>query len=112
MTIGYRNGQTAEAIILTRTETAMRVILRGSDDVLALHLVSGTWVTEDCEPVTVEFARRRAHGAPLTEADCICPAELAAHLIHLLLAGSTEDPLETAASTEECNVMTASARVD
>ena len=110
MTIRYRNGQTAEAIILTRTETAMRVVLRDSDDVLALQLAGETWVTDDCEPVTVEFARRRAPGAPLTEADCICPADLAAHLIHLLLTDSSEDLLEAAAA-EEREALAASAGI-
>lgn len=90
MTIRYQNGHTAEAMLLSRSETNMRVMLRNSDDVTELNLVLGKWVTEDCEPVSVEFAARPA-AAFITEADCICPAELAAQLIHLLLTDSGED---------------------
>jgi hypothetical protein len=95
MTIKYQNGQTAEAVILSRTDTAMRVILRSSDDVLALSLLSGTWVTEDCEPVAIEFAVRHT-AEVLNEEDFICSKDLAAHLIHLLLTDSSEDEIEPA----------------
>jgi hypothetical protein len=100
MTITYQNGRTEEALILSRTDTQMRAVLRNSDDVLALQFLSGTWVTEDCDPVTVTFASRRKAGAPLTEQDCICPADLASHLIHLLLNDSSEDAPAVSAVAE------------
>jgi hypothetical protein len=91
MTIRYRNGWTYDAVLLVRTETMLRVALQGSDDVLELNWMAGTWVTEDCEPVLVDFAWSSLRAAaPVTEADCICSHDLAAHLIHLLYACDEE----------------------
>ena len=101
MTITYQNGLSHEAILLSRSERAMRVIVRDSEDVLELRLISGVWVTEECEPVTVEFASRRPAGAPMKEEDFICSKDLAAHLIHLLMTDSSEDVDETPAVEPE-----------
>ncbi len=91
MTIRYVNGQILEAVLLSRTETTMRVAIPGCDDSLELSQIHGTWVAEDCEPVRVEFSWTRYGAAQeVTEADCICPDELAARLIHLLYAGGEE----------------------
>ena len=91
MIIRYNNGQTFEAALLSRTEDTMRVAARGSEDVLELKQIHGTWITDDCEPVQVEFAwERRKSAAAVTEAECICPRELAARLIHLLVSGEDE----------------------
>lgn len=91
MKIRYQNGRAFEAVTLFRADNRMRVAVHGTDDVLELTCVSGVWVTEDCEPVSIEYPSRRAQGGQVREEDCICPAELAAHLIHLLLNDSTED---------------------
>ena len=64
----------------------MRVAIQGSDDVLEFTLSNGIWISEDCEPVQVEFAYR-ADAAQIREKDCICSHEFAAELIHLLFAG-------------------------
>jgi hypothetical protein len=91
MTIRYMNGSAQEAMLLSRTETELRIALRGSDDVLSLNHIGGTWVTEDCEPVHVDFAwSRLPAGEPFTESDCVCSHDLAAHLIHLLYTGDEE----------------------
>jgi hypothetical protein len=64
----------------------MRVALEGAEDILELTNVHGTWVTADCEPVRIGFAwQTRARGMPPSEADCICPQDLAARLIRSLL---------------------------
>jgi len=96
MKIQYNNGLTLEAVLLSRAEGTMRVVAKGSDDVIELNEIAGTWVTDDCEPVQVEFAWTRHPAATVTEEDCICSHELAAHLIHLLYAGE-EDAAATAA---------------
>jgi hypothetical protein len=97
MTIRYRNGSSHDAVLLMRTETMLRVALQGSDDVMELNWIVGTWVTDDCEPVAVDFAWSRLRAAgPVTEADCVCPHELAAHLIHLLYAGEEETAAKSA----------------
>ena len=101
MTITYQNGLSHEAILLSRSETAMRVIVRDSEDVLELRLLSGAWVTEECEPVAIEFASRRQAGVPMKEEDFICSKDLAAHLIHLLMTDSSEDLTESAAVEQE-----------
>ncbi len=97
MTIQYRDGKTIEAALVARTENTLRVAAPGGDDLLEFTNINGTWVSEDCEPVRIEFAwQRPAVKADVTEADCICPEELASRLIHLLLSGE-EDVAETAA---------------
>ena len=50
--------------------------------------IHGTWISEEIEPVTIEFnwQRRAASHVPTVD-DCICPKELAANLIHALLGG-------------------------
>ena len=91
MTIRYTNGQIHEAVLLSRTETTMRLALQGHDDIVVLTLVNDVWVSDECEPVQVDFAWTRHDGAILVrEEDCICSHELAAHLIHLLYAGDED----------------------
>jgi hypothetical protein len=97
MTIGYRNGKTIEGVTLARTANTMRVALKGCEDAAESINVHGTWISEDCEPVTIEYGPRRKAPATLSEADCICPRALAAVLIDLLLTDSAED--EWAAQT-------------
>jgi len=92
MILTYANGNTTEAFLLARTETKIRVAIPGSDDPLELTNVHGTWVSEDCEPVRVEFAwEHKTREEVVNEADCICSHELAARLIHLLWEGDAAD---------------------
>lgn len=92
MTIRYPDGRTVEGAILSRTETAMRVAIRGSEDVAEFVAADGGWRSEHWGPVEVEFAWQR-HGQRnvIAEADCICPGELASRLIDLLLNESGDD---------------------
>lgn len=84
MTIRYANGLTKESVLLSRTQNSLRVAIEGCDDVTEIHQVNGTWVTDECEPVQVTFAWEFNPAAEVTEADCICPPEIAASLIRLL----------------------------
>jgi len=94
MTLIYADGSRTEAFLLARTENRIRVAIPGSDDPLEFTDMHGTWVSEDCEPVCVEFAwQGKTREEVLTEADCICSHELAARLIHLLWSGNDEDRL-------------------
>jgi hypothetical protein len=89
VTITYPNGTTLEAIVLSHEETAIRAIATGSDEVLALTRINGTWISEGLEPVAVGFAweyRPAAHS--VSDSDCICSKELAAQLIQSLSCGS------------------------
>jgi hypothetical protein len=91
MTIKYANGTKLEAVIVTRRENTIRVAVKGGDDLVEFTDVNGTWVSEDCEPVEIEFAwHRHERQIEYSEADFVCPQELASRLIHMLLAG--EEP--------------------
>lgn len=92
MVLIYANGSKKEAVLLARNENKIRVAIAGSDDLLELTDVHGTWVTEDCEPVHVQFAwEGKTQEQIVTEADCVCSHELAARLIHLLWNADEQD---------------------
>lgn len=99
MTITYANGTILKAIVLANEEHMIRAIAAGSDDVLAFTHISGTWVSEELEPVDIEFEWQRCGAAlVLSEDDCVCSQKLAAHLVQTLFAGSEaqiagEEPL-------------------
>lgn len=98
MTIRYNNGYQIEGILLSRTETSMRVALQGSDDVLHLNQINGTWVSDECEPVQVDFAWAKQDGmAVVTLDDCLCSKDLAAKLLHLLFSGDQDAEAEASA---------------
>ena len=91
VTIKYRNGATDEAVILSRTDTTIRAAVRGHEDVELFTSINGTWVSEDCEPVQIEFAWEQCpRQEVVSEADCICPKMLAARLIQSLLIPGPE----------------------
>ena len=91
MTIRYNNGFRLEGILLSRNEDSMRVAVPGSDEVVEFTKIRGAWISDDCEPVQVEFAwTPQPAGAQVTEEDCICSQELANRLIHLLQTGENE----------------------
>ena len=94
MTISYPDGTALEALLLSRGDDTLRVIIPGDDDVRTFTLIRGTWVSEDCEPVKIEFAWQRSGKADLPrEVDCICSKELASRLTSMLLAGTADDDL-------------------
>jgi hypothetical protein len=53
--VKYRNGKKLQGILLALGDQSIRVALKGADDAALYRLVSGTWVSEDCEIVTFEF---------------------------------------------------------
>ena len=91
MIIRYLDGNEAEAVLVARSGNRMRVAMRGSDDFVEFAERNGMWISEDCEPARIEFEWQRAVRAErVTEADCICSPELAAHLTRLLFAGEEQ----------------------
>ena len=87
MTIKYTDGRTMEAVILSRDDNAIRAAVIGGDDAVLFTCVNGTWVSEDCEPVELQFEwQRQSPKAPVSVADCICPQELADRLIIALFS--------------------------
>ena len=88
VTITYPNGSVLEAIVLAREENEIRAIATGCDDALAFTRIHGTWISEEIEPVTIEFAWQRRGASPVaSEDDCACPKTLAARLIESLCRG-------------------------
>ena len=92
MTITYPNGNVLNAIVLAHEDHEIRAVAAGYDDVLVCTRVHDTWLTEDWEPVTLRFEWQRVGTTPAcSEDDCICPKELAAHLISTLAGGCERD---------------------
>lgn len=88
MLITYSDGRAVEAVLLARSGEAMRVAMKGADDATEFRRINGTWVSDDCEPVRIEFEwERMEQRPPVSEADCYCSPERAAGLIRLLLTG-------------------------
>jgi hypothetical protein len=88
MTIKYANGRTIEAVLLSRDDHAIRAAVQGGEDAMAFTCVNGTWVSEDCEAVELQFEwQRHAPKTPPSVGDCICPKELADRLIQALFGG-------------------------
>jgi len=85
VTITYPDGTVLEAIVLAHEENEIRAIATGCDDALAFTRIHGTWISEEIEPVTIEFAWQRRGASPVaSEDDCVCPKTLAASLIQSL----------------------------
>jgi hypothetical protein len=55
MLIRRSDGRILAGIILALAGSYMRVAVKDEDDVVEYRLLSGRWVSEDCEPVTFEF---------------------------------------------------------
>ena len=93
MTITYANGTALNAVVLSREEEEIRAIAPGCDDVLAFTQIRGTWVSEELEPVTIQFECYSGAGAPAEYSDdhYLCPQELAASLIQSLLGACERD---------------------
>jgi hypothetical protein len=111
MTIRYTNGQTLEAVLLSQTPTTMRLAVQGHDDIVVLTRISDVWVSDECDAVqvgcswTVQLAKTE-----VTEADCICSHDLAAHLIRLLYVGG-DDLRDKGSPALEAHVISAMCHV-
>ena len=88
VTITYLDGTVLEAIALSHEHDEICAIVAGCYDVLAFTRIHGTWISEEIEPVTIEFAWQRRGASPVaSEDDCVCPKTLAARLIPSLFRG-------------------------
>jgi len=57
-------------------------------------LIREAWISEKCEPVTIEFAWQCREAVAVTnETECVCSKELASRLISILLAEPKVDDL-------------------
>ncbi len=95
MTIQYANGRKVRGVVLLRGDNEVRVAVEGVEDAVVFTRHAGTWVSDDCEPVRLEFAWQRSLGSvEVSEADCICSKDLASRLL-TLLASDSEPVLPT-----------------
>jgi hypothetical protein len=92
------DGRTIEAVIYSQTSTTMRVALNDADDLVDFTCISGQWVSENCEPVSVEFAWQRIRAKELvSEGDCICSEGLASQLVQSLWRGGSGGTVKVSA---------------
>lgn len=92
MIIRYSDGSIVEAAVVTRDENRVRVAVRGADDLLEFNKVKDTWVSEDLEPVEIQFQwQARGPEPTFSENDFICSQELAARLMNLLVEDGSEE---------------------
>ncbi|HJZ97952.1 MAG TPA: hypothetical protein VKE70_15685 [Candidatus Solibacter sp.] len=56
--VKYKNGRVLRGIALSLGDHKIRVAIQGSDDAVEYRMVSGAWISEDCEVVSFEFADR------------------------------------------------------
>ena len=92
MTVTYPNGTVLKAILLSHDEHEIRAIAEGCDDVLAFTRIHGIWISEEIEPVTIEFEWQRRRASHLcTGDDCTYPKELAGLLSTLLRCGERDE---------------------
>ena len=94
MKIRYQNGTVVEAVILFRSEDCMRMALRGAEDITELTKVRGTWISDDCEPVSVEPAAVSPVVRDYSDDYFICSRQLAESLATPLFTDGIEDLLE------------------
>ena len=55
--IRFNNGKVLQGVMLAIWSQMVRVAIRGAEDAVEFRLISQTWVSEDCEPVTIELVR-------------------------------------------------------
>jgi len=97
MNITYTNGQTIKAAMVVRFDNRIRAVLAGHDDLTEFTQINGTWVSEECEPVQIEFGFASRVNREYNEEDFICSAELATHMIHLLFNPEEGEQVSAAA---------------
>src|ERR1044071_6408494 len=92
MKITYAKGTVVEALLLSRGVDTLRAVAISDDDARTFALIGETWISEECEPVQIEFAWSECGGDKvLSEADCICSQAFSSRLVSMLVAGSNDD---------------------
>src|ERR1051326_8034315 len=92
MTVTYPNGKILEALLLLRGEDTLRAAIPGEDDARIFTLIHGRWISDECEPVQIDLGCSRSGSSNVpSEADCICPKDLASRLKSMLFAECCPD---------------------
>jgi hypothetical protein len=53
--VKYKNGKKLPGVVLALGGQYVRIAIKDNEDAIEYRLVSGRWVSEDCEVVTFEF---------------------------------------------------------
>jgi hypothetical protein len=56
--IKYSNGLVLQGVVLSMGDQSMRVAIENSDDAVEFRRISGVWVSEDCEVVSLQFSEQ------------------------------------------------------
>jgi hypothetical protein len=92
MTICYPDRTVVNALLLSRANDILRAAAPHDADVRTFTLRNGCWMSENCEPVTLEFDWEQSQQAAIPEeTECICSKAFARKLISMLVAGSERD---------------------
>lgn len=95
MTITYANGKTIDGIVLKQHGGCIRIAVQDCEDVVAFTAEHGMWFSKNWEPVQLGLVwERHASNDVVSEADCICPKELASVLIRSLRDDSEAHELQ------------------
>jgi hypothetical protein len=90
MRIRYANGTTREGLLLSKGDGMLRVAVKGVNDALVLHSVSGAWMAESREPVQIELEWQRIPSRAVPDrTDCIFEQDMAERLIRVVQAHET-----------------------
>ena len=84
MKIRYQNGSAVEAIALSKSGQSLRVAVKDAEDAMELTHIRGTWVTDDCEPVTLEMGLAGKPVENFSDDSFLCSQQLAEYLVRLL----------------------------
>jgi hypothetical protein len=93
MTIIFPDGTRLQADLSMRSADTLLVAIAGQVATCVFTRMSGVWISEDDDPVTIEFQREKLPRAvPLDDSNCGKP--LASRLLARLLDPSDGDLLE------------------
>ena len=85
MTIHRADGHRIEAALLARHQHAVRVAVQGGDDAVEFKEWNGTWISEDCEPVRIDFDwDERASDPSFEECAFLCSPERARRVVGVI----------------------------
>jgi hypothetical protein len=81
MTITFPDGTRHQAALFTRSQNNLRVAVQGRDDASVFTRINGTWISEQADPVRIEFEWEKRHATVRSLNDCIWDKSLASRLI-------------------------------
>src|SRR5262245_42366382 len=86
MTITFPDGTRLQAALLMRIADSLKAAVPGEDDPRVFTCISGTWISEDVDPVRIEFEWEKRRTTFTKLDDCICDKGFASRLIARLLS--------------------------